>query len=178
MKTRNGFVSNSSSTSFTFCYKGDGVKPLTDLILNKYRNQFSRSYDEWHCNALDVINAIERCFNSKSEFNCVQCNTIDKIILDAQAYLDRIKQDIKEEEAKKDNGWLLQNALEHKQETELKIQKLNAIKERGLTTVLVIDFGDNHGEVQGGYIGYAMDYDGRYIDINSNDLVVFTELNR
>ena len=78
MKTRNGFVSNSSSTSFTFCYKGDGIKPLTDLILTKYREQFNRSYDEWSCRAQDVVEAIESCFKSDNEWCKASPVFIDK----------------------------------------------------------------------------------------------------
>lgn len=177
MKIRNGFVSNSSSTSFTFCYKGEGIKPLTDLILTKYRDQFKRSYDEWHCNAMDVVEAIERCFYIKSEWHTIGPVSIDKVILNEKDYLARHLKYMKDRENEKDTYWL-QHDLEAKQRIEKKINKLNDIKNKGLTTVVIIGFGDNHGEVQGGNLGYAMDYDGRYIDIYEKDLVVFTEQNR
>jgi len=177
MKTRNGFVSNSSSTSFTFCFKGKGIKPLTDMILTKYRNQFKRSYDEWHCNAMDVVEAIEHCFEHGGEWHKVEPVHINKVIEQEKFSLGQILEEIKRDEEKKDDYWKQHN-LEHKQELEAKIRKLENIKKKGLTTVLIIGFGDNHGEVQGGDLGRAMDYDGRYIDINGADLVVFTEQNR
>lgn len=178
MKIRNGFVSNSSSTSFTFCFKGEGIGPLTDLILTKYCEQFSRSYDEWHCNAMDVVEAIEFRSKPDSDFHKVSCDSIDKVIADEQANLEYANEDV--ENAKKDKKSCLSMdyEIEIKQTLEAKIQKLESTKKKGLTTVLRIGFGDNHGEVQGGNLGYAMDYDGRYIDINEDDLVVFTEQNR
>lgn len=174
MKIRCGFVSNSSSTSFTFCYKGEGIKALTDLILTKYRGQFERSYDEWHCNAMDVVESIETSSKNKSEWYKVEAVHIDKVIENEQTCLDTVIQDLEEE---KEDYWKRYN-LDRKQELENKIARLKRIKERGLVTVLIMDFGDNHGAVQGGNVGYAMDYDGRYIDIDKQDLVVFTEQNR
>lgn len=41
-----------------------------------------------------------------------------------------------------------------------------------------MEWGDNHGDISGGETGYAMDYEGRRIRINSDDLIVFTEQNR
>ena len=47
-----------------------------------------------------------------------------------------------------------------------------------LTSVFVIGFGDNHGQISGVGLGTVMDYEGRYIDIDEKDFVVFTEQNR
>ena len=180
MKTRQGFVSNSSSTSFTFCFKGKKLKVLTDLILTKYREKFQRNFDEWHCNAMDVVRAIEGCINTTKSYDKVALVSIDKIIEDDMAYIERLEKDIKEAKEKPSTNWSGHRnyLLEDKQNLESKVNKLQKIKKNGLTTVLVIGFGDNDGEVSGGNVGYAMDYDGRSIDINAKDLVVFTEQNR
>ena len=47
-----------------------------------------------------------------------------------------------------------------------------------LNKTLLIGFGDNHGEIRGGDIGYTMDYTGRRTNINNNDLIIFTKQNR
>lgn len=146
------------------------------MILLKYRGQFKRHYDEWSCNALDVAEAIERSVGSDSDFHRTTPINIDEIILETKFNLEDITEDIESESENKDA--YLRYSLELKQELEDKIKRLESIKDRGLTTVLVIGFGDNHGAVQGGNVGYAMDYDGRYIDIDSGDLVVFMEQNR
>lgn len=169
MKIRNGFVSNSSSTSFTFCFKGKNIKDLTDLILTKYRDSFKRSYDEYHCNALDVVKAIEECIK--------ECVSIDKVILDTMAILEGTLEYTERHKDKKDR-YFIEMELRLKQELENKIEKLKGIREKGLNSVVIIGFGDNHGDVSGGNIGYAMDYGGRDIDINNDDLVVFAKMDR
>ena len=176
MKIRNGFVSNSSSTSFTFCFKGKDLKSLTDLLLTKYRNQFKRSFEEWHCNVLDVVEAMEGCFESDFHRK-ISVYPIDNYIREEKAAVDRYTKDIKEHTGNQQK-YLLDIFTREKLRCENKLKRLKTIKKRGLKSVVVIGFGDNHGDIQGGNLGYAMDYDGRYIDINNNDLVVFTELNR
>lgn len=177
MKIRNGFVSNSSSTSFTFCFKdkGNGIDDLLDMIVSqKYKNNFQRSFDEWFCNATGVADAIKASVERGGEWNEAKVVSIDKIIADEKDDLKHIKEVIKEAEKKNWTGYY----LERKDCLEEKIKKLQKIKKNGLDSVLVIGFGDNDGEVCGGSVGHAMDYDGRYIGINTNELVVFTEQNR
>jgi hypothetical protein len=67
---------------------------------------------------------------------------------------------------------------ERKQELESKLVILKQAEKRGLNTVLVIGFGDHDGDVSGGDVGMAMDYEGRNISIDARDLIVFTEQNR
>jgi hypothetical protein len=178
MKIRTGFVSNSSSTSFTFCYKGEGIKPLTDLILTKYRNRFELSYDEWHCNAQDVVEAIEGCFGSKNEYDKITPVSIDQVIRDVENYLADTEVWLEEESRKNKDSWLVIHYSKHIQKLQKKISRLKNLKKEGLTTVLIVGFGDNDGNISGGNVGNAMDYEGRNIDINNDDLVVFTEQNR
>ena len=176
MKIRQGFVSNSSSTSFTFCFKGEGIKPLCDLILTKYSDQFTCDYDEYHCSALEVVRAIRGCFKSSR----IELISVDEVIADNVAYLKRIKKDIKRAKVEPKISWPneVDHYTNHMFEVEAKIEKMKSIKEKGLTTVLMVGFGDNHGEVCGGRVGNAMDYAGREIGIDNEDLVVFTEQNR
>lgn len=170
MKIRNGFVSNSSSTSFTFCFKGEGYKPLTDLILTRYDDCFNRSWDEYTCTAYDVTRSIkEACL-----FGGLKTVSIDNIIYSDKEQIKYLERDIKNSKLDYAKGYF----LKHIQELKAKIKKLQTIKKKGLTTVLIIGFGDNSGTVCGGDVGMAMDYDGRDIDINEKDLVIFTEQNR
>ena len=186
MKIRNGFVSNSSSTSFTFVFKGDKIDDLSALIW-KYRGHFSLSYDaSWNdtndcvetCNAQDVVEAIEKCAKDKNDkWNAVKIVSIDDSI---NQFVDSIKeydQMIKDKEDKC-SMTLRDFYKQYKREAEEVIDKLNMAKKKGLTSVFVIGFGDNHGQISGGGLGTVMDYEGRDIDIDEKDFVVFTEQNR
>ena len=59
-----------------------------------------------------------------------------------------------------------------------RIKKLKSLEKKGFKYVNEIGFGDNHGDVCGGKVGYAMDYDGRSINLSEDDFVVMTEQNR
>ena len=184
MKTRNGFVSNSSSTSFTFIFKGKSIKDLGKTIF-KYKDYFKLSYDfGWddncdvrHCNAQDVVEAIEGAVEryKDDKWDRPEVLSIDKHI---ENLVEIIKSNDKEiEDKKKENkpygfyGRYNDQLKEH-------VKKLRAAKKNGCTSVFVIGFGDNHGEVYGGDVGYCMDYEGRGIHLYEKDFVVLTEQNR
>jgi len=189
MKSRHGFVSNSSSTSFTFVFKGKKVKDLSDTIL-KYKEHFNLSFDAgwgdsndiYNCNALDVASAIESCVKSskKDKWNSVKVISIDDCLKNIIENKKQYSQYIKEEKDKVDKpNYSLTNIYErHNSILEEQLNKLRAAKKRGLTSVINIGFGDNHGDISGGELGNCMDYEGRYISINNNDFIVFTEQNR
>ena len=56
MKTRNGFVSNSSSTSFTFVFKGKTFEDFEKLMF-KHKELFNISLDGAWWNETDEYNA-------------------------------------------------------------------------------------------------------------------------
>ena len=176
MKIRNGFISNSSSTSFTFCFKGRSIKALINLILTKYQKTFSRSFDEHHCNAWDVANAIEICSSKVDKYSESRFCKINEYIDYLKNKLESIIAQIKN--TKNVESYLVKWMNEDKLDLENKIQKLQKAKKIGLNLVYCIEFGDNHGDISGGDLENAMDYDGRYIDIDEKDFVVFTEQNR
>ena len=83
MKIRNGFVSNSSSTAFTFVFKKDTVEDVANLV-RKYNQFFELHWDEHSCTAEEVATAIEQAG--------VQVVSLEKLIelisADAQRYLE------------------------------------------------------------------------------------------
>jgi hypothetical protein len=154
MKIRWGFVSNSSSTSFTFIYKGNFVD-----VLRKYNQYFDLYYENMHINVEDVIHSIMSVFP--------KVNTSIKCLLeDIDHRIGLYKE--------------YSNDYYFQEEVDLTSKKYKIIKlaSKGLDKCIKIDFGDNHGEIEGGIIGTVMDYEGRMISINKPDLVVFTEQNR
>ncbi|MFA6234136.1 MAG: hypothetical protein WC824_08120 [Bacteroidota bacterium] len=49
---------------------------------------------------------------------------------------------------------------------------------KGFDFVMKVDFGDNHGDYQGGNLGNCMDYEGRNIYLVDENLFYTTEQNR
>ena len=60
----------------------------------------------------------------------------------------------------------------------MKLENLKQLKKRGFNKLYQIGFGDNDGDVQGEGAGKVMDYEGRTLEIDSPDIVMFTEQNR
>ena len=85
---------------------------------------------------------------------------------------------IEGEGAKEKDKWLANYSVTEKAQHQEEIEKLQVSKKNGLTSVLVIGFGDNDGDISGPGLGSVMDYDGRSININEKDFVVWTEQNR
>ena len=188
MKIRHGFVSNSSSTSFTFVFKGDEVKNLSDTIL-KYKKHFDLSHtcdnylsgaaDIYICNAQDVAEAIERCIETTKDdkWDVVKIVSIEDHIKELKIRIKELDVYIKEQDERKKNhpGWYNNYLHEDKVCIQEEIEKLQAAIKNGLTSVLVIGFGDNDGAISGQGLGCTMDYEGRMIDIDEKDFIVLTE---
>ena len=192
MKIREGFVSNSSSTSFTFCFKGDKLQTLYEMIV-KYSKYFELSMDEPYyfdkskdtisCDAADVVKSIKAVVkaNRKSKWYKIEVISLDDLIRKYQEILDsdtrefeREKKDPKNTNDEWSSIFYTQDIAHNKK----LIQKVNRLKEKGLTHCVEIGFGDNHGDICGGDIGNLMDYEGRNISISNNEFAVFTIQNR
>jgi hypothetical protein len=161
MKVRNGFVSNSSSTSFTFCFKTPHVKEALN-ILSKYEDKFDLAADLFgyfvKIDGNDVIDCIEENVNSLF--------SIDDLIFEKRENFDAFKDDY--------DGI----GLQIKREISHQISKLENLKEQGFNYFFSINFGDNEGDIAGGDIGNLMDYEGRHIEIHEEDMIMFTEQDR
>ena len=170
MKIRGGFVSNSSSTSFTFIFKGDKIEDLFNLI-KKYNQYFDLYFTdsgekELHCTAEDVIKSMEEI---KPNLKIENINSLRLYIKTRMRDLE-----ITSEKNKDHHDWYSEY-LSDCMDKELLMEEA---AKREFTNALVIDFGDNSGVISGGTVGYCMDYEGRSININKPDLIVTTEQNR
>lgn len=173
MKIRQGFVSNSSSTSFYFITKNNKKESVIQAI-KKYGEYFRLIYDgysgPYSCTENDVIKAIEDLVPDKYD-DSGKMFPLTKLVEDIQKDIDLEEQWSKEHPNKihSDEYWM--SCLDKKQNVEDLIKA-------GFTHYMCVGFGDNHGDVSGGQLGYTMDYEGRYIHIKKEDFVVFTEQNR
>ena len=167
MKVRKGFVSNSSSTAFVFLFKGESIFKM----LEKYKTYFELYYDcyggdKYTCTAEDVSDSIKKVLSSEhSDYD------LNGRIIDVDSVINDEKKDMAEWSKLEEKN---PSYIEYIFESQEKITKLEGAKKRGLDKALVINFGDNHGEVSGGNIGMAMDYEGRSISINKPDFIVYT----
>ena len=193
MKRRYGFVSNSSSTSFTFVFKGDKVEDLSNTIM-KYKSFFDLSFfDEgwgdndnttYTCNAQEVGEAIEKYVKSepKYEFDKVSVVSIDNHIANLVKEINSNYKYIGEEKEKQKNDPSAWSCIdlweEHNIDLKNEVNSMRSAKDKGLHSVLVIGFGDNDGQISGGSLGHCMDYEGRYMSIDEDDFMVYTEQNR
>ena len=186
MKIRNGFVSNSSSTSFTFIFKGSTVDDLCDVLL-KYSTHFDlvfENYDdvEHVCNVNDVITALKSVVKNASEkteddydhaFIMSLDEKNDELEKELNSWRERLEESIKEDD-NYDTSWIHNYMMEiYEKQRSIK----QAIK-RNLNCVIEVGFGDNHGQIEGTGLGTVMDYEGRYIRINQKNLIVYTDQNR
>jgi len=184
MKIRNGFVSNSSSSSFWFAFNGDTTEDLCASIRN-HKGLFDLS-SGWdilrRCTADDVINAINSMSGNESindwEDPGVSHGKIysidyfieieEKAVEDEKKYLENIKEKYADGKDKWIFEWTERGIKEH----EDRIAKFNAWKERGIKNSTMISFGDNHGDFMGGNLGYCMDYERDRVEIESDDLCI------
>ena len=174
MKCRQGFVSNSSSTSFYFVFKEDNFDNCLK-VLEKYGDTFNLSPDS----LLDIpkVNSQEIFDTIKNEISGVY--SIDFLISDVQDKIDTLFDHIKDERKNEIDGSLNSLKIFFKQQRnkfKSKIEKLEKLKEDGFKTYFEIDFGDNHGVT--GPVGKAMDYLGSDINLENSEIYVFTEQNR
>lgn len=167
MKIRNGFVSNSSSTSFVFVFK-DGELPDAMKKHESYFNLSHEGYNDemYFCNHEEVLKCLE-------EIPAV----------DAGEYCNKLIEEI--EERKKDYKIymsefpsLVNYVKEDIDKMNLRLKKIKSKMKKGFNKVITVGFGDNHGDFSGDGIGCVMDYEGRYISIDDNSLYVETEQNR
>lgn len=189
MKMRHGFVSNSSSTSFTFIFNGSTTEDLCK-VLKEYAGHFKLRFemfegDVYRCTVDDVIEALKNTVidnpsdEQRESWHTVYPISIEEAIQNVDNEIEDSQKEIlrlhDEEVDGKDNAWLIKIYRDGQYEDINKQILLKEAKSRGLDRVIIIEFGDNHGHIQGGEIGYAMDYEGRYIRINQDDLVVVTD---
>ena len=180
MKIRNGFISNSSSTSFTFCVKTDNIQDLTDLI-KKYSYYFditgeTYGYGNTEFYTVDASQVAEAIYNvydpnSNNSYEHAIIVSIDREI----ANVNRSIEDYIKLLAEGSKYKYFKLALKEYRQM---LNKLQKAKNDGFKYLIKIQFGDNHGPVCGTPLSIVMDYEGRDININEPDLIVFTKQER
>jgi hypothetical protein len=189
MKIKGDFVTNSSSTSFTFLFKGKSILDLFSLM-RKYKKHFMLEIPEFYdgdkvekanINVEDVIDSIEDAITNTNkhyfwnEDEYLKIQDISDVENRIISYLDDSLKEVADDRIKgeKTPQYVYDTIRQFTKQLDL----LEKAKENDFKA-LEIGFGDNHGEVCGGYVGYTMDYAGRSIRIEEEDLIVYTEQDR
>jgi len=184
MKYKVSEVTNSSSTSFLMAFAGNHIGLYKAML--KYEDHFSLENDYWEggkstIDVWDVIQALDGAIKSNPEQLWLrpEIKTIDEAIKgleeDAASWKNQIRESAEEDKSGDVTFDWEKEALRKAIST---LHLLQKGKERGLTSVIKVGFGDNHGEISGDIVGCTMDYRGRHIRIDESDFIVVTEQNR
>lgn len=191
MKIRNGFVSNSSATSFYFMLNG-GKEELLKLI-EKYGVFFDFPGDkeaddvfEQGMDVEDLICALKplrfRVCSMEEDEETVDYDSYDVAIISTEwaekQAMETFERYIKDAVNDKESKGMRDMYKHFAQEQMEAASKVGRARERGLNNLIIIDMGDHSGEIQGGLVGNVMDYRGRDIHIDKEDFMVFTRQNR
>ena len=169
MKIKQDFVTNSSSTSFIFIFKGDKIDLYRALINHSDLFQITESiydYDEiGSINVWDVIRSIDGVILSNNNDLWIKppLYNIEKYISGVQEYFDTLK-------SRDEDEWI----IKFKNTLKDKIKLLEEYNKTKFNKVFEIEFGDNDGHIQG-VVGTILDYNHKDVKIESNDLVIITE---
>ena len=184
MKIKQDFVTNSSSTGFIFIFKGN---QRTDLFrqMVKYEDKFKLFNEygpgEGYINVWDIIKELDPLLSSTKEdpWYLPGPLKLNDLLERVEEELKINKETLKEElerESKVVGGWKSSGyTIQYIEEVKTKLDKIKEAIKYGLDHYIEISFGDNDGIIEGGKIGYTMDYEGRHIDINEDDFVVLIE---
>lgn len=163
MKFRNSFVSNSSSTSFIFIFKGNDKDEFLDLI-KKYHQFFSLYDPEYGIITFDEI--------YDSIYQVVEEEGISNIN-DLISEKEVTKDELVESQSPK-----FSTSIELMMEIIYELENLKKLKDDGFNNYFIINYGDHEGDVEGGKLGNGMDYIGRYLFISKPELYMYTKQNR
>lgn len=186
MKIKSKAVTNSSSTSFMFAFRGTTAAELfTAMRKNKVFFELSSTLWEGalsNCNVDDIIEAMIPLFDSALGYHSTDIQPIEKVIKERYESEESSKNFIIEDiKRKRDAGddfggdhYWMEHIIEEGETT----KKLDMARQRGLNSVIIIGFGDNDGEISGGKVGNLMDYAGRHINLSTPEIMVVTEQDR
>jgi hypothetical protein len=183
MKIKFDFITNSSSSNFLFCFDGQTLQDLFNCMRN-HKEKFTTHTKQWDFNIKKYIHHI---INVEDIITSIRDATLkENLFIDVNEEIDTIKHFLKQSETelkkekkkkqKPERYSLVAFYEEYVNEHKNKIKFLEEIKEKGFK-ILQIEFGDNHGHVCGGTVGCGMDYERKKVEMNENDLIVFTECN-
>jgi len=166
MKIRLGFITNSSSTNHIIMWKGDKYD-LKRLLLEKisiFPTNFSGYAQNYHVDKSEILDAILSMIERSLDKSSIQKELAERL-----EYAERWYKESIQDKRPWGTSWA---------EEEVKFTKELISLSEDKDWMLEISFGDNEGCFAGGDLGYVMDYAGRNIDVEEDELAYKTEQNR
>jgi len=160
MKVRTGFVSNSSSTAFIFCWKSDQLDDLFQQI--RLWNQYFHLYadhdkDETIVTSEDVCEAMDSVMNKGLSFDpdrIIGITPIANEIQDLHEFCTEREDEYKTVSQEKDSA-RVRHELKLIERQIMRyandIDRYTGLLKKGFISLLEFTFGDNHGDV-GSYV--------------------------
>lgn len=178
MKIRQGFVSNSSSSSFIVCFQGK-TKEDAFSAMKKHPQVFNfsgpgyieDSADWVSCELDDVIDAIGH--RIKVVDKITKKDSLWELSLDNPVIvpLSFVFADYKHQYEETFNSEFA-FVIDLRKELKTQMKALSEAKDNGLNRALVLEAGDNHGHIMGNDVALLLDYEGRNTVFVSEDLAV------
>jgi hypothetical protein len=163
MKIRLGFITNSSSTNHIIMWKGDkyDLKKLLIERISIFPTNFS-SYKNYQIEKVNVLDAI---------LSMIEAAT------DKEAMIKELQERLDWAERWYKNAKNYSYSKDYAKEALIFAKKLVELS-KNKDWMLEVSFGDSEGNFKGGDLGYVMDYEGRYINVEEDDFAYKTEQNR
>jgi len=183
MKLKQDFVTNSSSSSFIFVFKGDDKRELFKLI-RKYQNRFDLSVDWSYGDYKDfhsvdykyLVDLLEEHLDKTGKIN----NNIDELITDNKRQIKYWEKELKNDKKKHskdsnyDEYWIKRDEKQIEDLKE-KVRILEKFKKDD-SSYLFIELGDSHGDFSG-ELPAVFDANREELQFEEEDLCVLTECN-
>lgn len=182
MKIKSDFVTNSSSSSFIFVFRGVNQNDLFQLI-KKYQEIFNLTED-WSYGDVSDIRSVDYMF----VIHCLKkylegdgkIKTIDILLKDLEDNVkywekDLRKEKLKQKKSKDYDNYRLTSSKQYLKEAKIKLQTVkDAVKNKGLDHFLEVGFGDSHGDFHGEKPS-VLDYNRDNLELEKDDLCIITE---
>lgn len=178
LRVRLGHVTNSSSTNHILMWNG-AKEDLRQLLL-EHAHVFPLGSSWLDDVGTITVDEIVNAFTNLAERIEPREKFLEQLHHGVEWRQKSLARSLEEIAQKKgddrESKWLLETLKWHQEDLEGAQAELEEAQIYDWR--IIVGFGDNHGDYQGGDLGYIMDYEGRYINVEEVGFRYKTEQNR